>query len=42
MTGLPPEYNLVVKAVVILFVLLVQAPAARAYLSILFGRRRAP
>lgn len=39
MTGVPPEYNLVVKAVVILFVLLVQAPAARAYFSILFSRR---
>lgn len=41
MTGVPPEYNLVVKAVVILVVLLLQAPAVRAYLSILFSRRAA-
>jgi simple sugar transport system permease protein len=41
MTGVPPEYNLVVKAVVILIVLLIQAPAVRAYFSILFSRRAA-
>ena len=36
MSGLPPEYNLVVKAVVILAVLLIQAPALRNGVSRLF------
>lgn len=40
MSGLPPEYNLVVKAVVILAVLLLQAPALRAELRRLVARRK--
>ena len=40
MSGLPPEYNLVVKAVVILAVLLLQAPALRDGVSRLLARRR--
>lgn len=38
MSGLPPEYNLVVKAVVILAVLLLQAPALRSGVARLFRR----
>lgn len=38
MSGLPPEYNLVVKAVVILAVLLLQAPALRSGVTRLFRR----
>jgi galactofuranose transport system permease protein len=33
MSGVPPEYNLVVKAVVILSVLLLQSPKIRSYIS---------
>lgn len=40
MSGLPPEFNLVVKAMVILVVLLLQAPALRAGVSGLLGRRK--
>ncbi|WP_237154249.1 ABC transporter permease [Oryzibacter oryziterrae] len=39
MSGLPPEYNLVVKAIVILVVLLVQAPKLRSSIAVLFGSR---
>lgn len=36
MSGLPPEYNKLVKAVVILVVLLVQAPKFRSNIAVLF------
>jgi ribose/xylose/arabinose/galactoside ABC-type transport system permease subunit len=39
-SGVPPEYNLVVKAIVVLIVLLLQSNNARAALIGLFGRRR--
>lgn len=39
-SGLPPEYNLVVKAIVVLLVLLLQSENARAALFILFRRQR--
>jgi simple sugar transport system permease protein len=39
-SGLPPEYNLVVKAVVVLVVLLLQSANARAALVSAFGGRR--
>ncbi len=39
-SGVPPEYNLVVKAVVVLIVLLLQSNNARAALLRLFGWRR--
>ena len=41
MSGLPPEYNLLVKAVVVLFVLLLQSNNFRAAVVLLFRRRRA-
>ncbi len=41
MSGLPPEYNLLVKAVVVLFVLLLQSNNFRAAIWLLFRRRRA-
>jgi len=37
MSGLPPEYNLVIKAVVVLIVLLLQSDNARRALFKLFG-----
>ena len=39
-SGLPPEYNLVVKAVVVLVVLLLQSGNLRAALSRGFGGRK--
>lgn len=39
-SGLPPEYNLVVKAVVVLFVLLLQSENARSALFVLFRRNK--
>jgi simple sugar transport system permease protein len=40
-SGLPPEYNLVVKAVVVIVVLLLQSANARAaVVSVLPGRRK--
>ena len=39
-SGLPPEYNLVVKAVVVLVVLLLQSAKARALLMRTFAGRR--
>ena len=39
-SGLPPEYNLVVKAVVVLIVLLLQSKNARSALLRVFGGRR--
>ena len=40
-SGLPPQYNLVVKAVVVLIVLLLQSANARAaFVSVLAGRKR--
>jgi galactofuranose transport system permease protein len=39
-TGVPPEYNLVVKAVVVLVVLLLQSDNTRAALGRLFGAMR--
>lgn len=39
-SGLPPEYNLVVKAVVVLFVLLLQSDNARNAVLFLFRRNR--
>ena len=39
-SGLPPEYNLVVKAVVVLIVLLLQSSNARNTLLIAFGERK--
>jgi simple sugar transport system permease protein len=41
MSGLPPEYNLLVKAVVVLFVLLLQSNNFRAAVILLFRRRKA-
>ncbi len=41
MSGLPPEYNLLVKAVVVLFVLLLQSDNFRAAVILLFRRRKA-
>ncbi len=41
MSGLPPEYNLLVKAVVVLFVLLLQSNNFRNAVVSLFRRRRA-
>ncbi len=41
MSGLPPEYNLLVKAVVVLFVLLLQSNNFRAAVVLLFRRRKA-
>ena len=41
MSGLPPEYNLLVKAVVVLFVLLLQSDNFRAAVVLLFRRRKA-
>lgn len=38
-SGLPPEYNLVVKAIVVLFVLLLQSPNARQAVVTLFSRQ---
>lgn len=40
MSGLPPEYNLLVKAVVVLFVLLLQSNNARKAVFTLFRRRK--
>jgi simple sugar transport system permease protein len=40
-SGLPPEYNLVVKAAVVLVVLLLQSSNARAAAMSVFSRRRA-
>lgn len=40
MSGLPPEYNLVVKAAVVLIVLLLQSGNARSALVALISRRR--
>jgi galactofuranose transport system permease protein len=40
MSGLPPEYNLLVKAVVVLFVLLLQSANMRNAVTSLFRRRR--
>ena len=40
MSGLPPEYNLLVKAVVVLFVLLLQSNNFRAAVVLLFRRRK--
>ena len=40
MSGLPPEYNLLVKAVVVLFVLLLQSDNFRAAVVLLFRRRK--
>jgi simple sugar transport system permease protein len=40
MSGLPPEYNLLVKAVVVLFVLLLQSDNARNAVFTLFERRK--
>jgi simple sugar transport system permease protein len=39
-SGVPPEYNLVVKAIVVLIVLLLQSDNARAALFILFRRQQ--
>jgi len=39
-SGLPPEYNLVVKAFVVLVVLLLQSSNARAAVAIAFARRK--
>ena len=39
-SGLPPEYNLVVKAVVVLIVLLLQSSNARNTLLIVFGEKK--
>ena len=39
-SGLPPEYNLVVKAVVVLFVLLLQSDNVRAAVALSFRRTR--
>ena len=39
-SGLPPEYNLVVKAVVVLIVLLLQSNNARGALLTMFGRTK--
>jgi len=39
-SGVPPEYNLVVKAIVVLIVLLLQSNNARAALLNLFSRRK--
>ncbi len=39
-SGLPPEYNLVVKAVVVIVVLLLQSAKARAAFVSAFARRR--
>ena len=41
MSGLPPEYNLLVKAVVVLFVLLLQSNNFRNAVVKLFRRRKA-
>jgi ribose/xylose/arabinose/galactoside ABC-type transport system permease subunit len=41
MSGLPPEYNLLVKAVVVLFVLLLQSNNFRAAIVLIFRRRKA-
>jgi galactofuranose transport system permease protein len=38
-SGLPPEYNLVIKAIVVLFVLLLQSPNARHAVVTLFSRQ---
>jgi simple sugar transport system permease protein len=38
-SGLPPEYNLIVKAVVVLLVLLLQAPALRGLFAAKGARR---
>jgi simple sugar transport system permease protein len=38
-SGLPPEYNLIVKAIVVLLVLLLQAPPVREGLRNLFGAK---
>lgn len=40
MSGLPPEYNLLVKAVVVLFVLLLQSNNFRTAVVLLFRRRK--
>ncbi|WP_316975615.1 ABC transporter permease [Shumkonia mesophila] len=40
MSGLPPEYNLLVKAVVVLFVLLLQSNNARDAVFTIFRRRK--
>ncbi len=40
MSGLPPEYNLLVKAVVVLFVLLLQSNNFRTAVILLFRRRK--
>ena len=39
-SGLPPEYNLVVKAVVVIIVLLLQSANARAALVAAFARNK--
>ncbi len=41
MSGLPPEYNLLVKAVVVLFVLLLQSKNFRSAVFSMFRRRKA-
>jgi len=41
MSGLPPEYNLLVKAIVVLFVLLLQSNNFRVAVLTLFRRRKA-
>ncbi len=38
-SGLPPEYNLIIKALVVLFVLLLQSESARASIGRLFAGR---
>jgi simple sugar transport system permease protein len=37
MSGMPPEYNKLVKAIVVLAVLLIQAPKFRSKIAVLFG-----